>query len=299
MFDIQTLLPGQKITRPGVYRMSSEQYHSDCCDGPSISSSGLRQIINRSPKHYWAKSYLNPDREPEEDKEFFEFGRAAHTLLLGESGFRQKFAIRPEQWTDWRSGAAKQWRDDMRAAGRSVLVRDQIKAIHGIKNSLAENPAIQAGLLQGHVECSIVWKVGDIWVKTRPDVLPTTSGMAADIKTTTDARGDAIRNAVQEHGYNQQGALIGQGLKEVLGIDMTDFVLVWCEKAAPFDINISPIDGEWLAWGHRQNRKAIEIFARCWEAKKWPGYVQEITTGMPDWVRKSFQQQVKYGLLEE
>lgn len=299
MFEIQTLMPGQKITRPGVYQMTTEQYHSDCCDGPSISSSGLRQIINRSPKHYWADSYLNPAKAPEEPKPYFDFGRAAHTLLLGESGFRQKFAIRPEQWTDWKTSAARQWRDDMRASGRSILTREDIKAIHGIKNSLAAEHIIKTGLLQGYVECSIVWKVGDVWIKARPDVLPTTGGVVADIKTTTDARYDAIRKAVHEHGYHQQGALIGQGLKAVLDLDMSDFFLVWCEKPEPNDINISKIDDEWLSWGKRQNRKAIEIFSRCWETKTWPGYHQDIITTLPDWARKSFEAQVKFGLLEE
>ncbi|KAF0125718.1 MAG: phage protein [Xanthobacteraceae bacterium] len=34
----------------------------------------LRQIRQRSPAHYWSKSYLNPDREPDGDKPHFNLG---------------------------------------------------------------------------------------------------------------------------------------------------------------------------------------------------------------------------------
>jgi hypothetical protein len=103
---------GEKITEPGCYLMPIEAYHSDCAAGPSISSSGLRQIEQESPAHYWAQSYLNPDREQEEDSEAFILGRAAHHLLLGEGSFAQKFCVRPAEWSDWRTKAAQQWRAD-------------------------------------------------------------------------------------------------------------------------------------------------------------------------------------------
>jgi len=33
------------ITEPGIYRnVPMDVYHSDCCDGPSISSSGLPEL---------------------------------------------------------------------------------------------------------------------------------------------------------------------------------------------------------------------------------------------------------------
>ena len=95
-----------KITTPGIYDLPIEVYHSDVTDGPSISSSGLRMIEDKSPLHYWDTSPLNPDREPQQDKPYFSLGRAVHTLILGEDGFATNYAVRPEEFPDWRTKAA-------------------------------------------------------------------------------------------------------------------------------------------------------------------------------------------------
>jgi hypothetical protein len=44
-------VPGTLISEPGIYAMALEEYHSQCCVGPSVSSSGLRKIFdpNSSP----------------------------------------------------------------------------------------------------------------------------------------------------------------------------------------------------------------------------------------------------------
>lgn len=298
--EVLTLKPGEKVTKPGIYAgIDLEAYHGDICDGPSISSSGLRLIDSRSPAHYWAQSYLNPKREPREHNDAFDFGHAAHVLLLGEAGFRDKFAIRPERWSDWRTKDAQAWRREMQEAGRIVLTPEQVEGIRRIASVMAADPLIQAGLLQGDVERSLFWKdeITGVWLKSRPDVLPVSDGMAADLKTTTDASPDAIQRAVHSYGYHMQGSLVGDALKQVLGVEMTEFVLIWIEKSAPYAINISPVDAEWLGWGARQNRRALDTFARCVESGQWPAYPSEITTSMPEWLRKSFEAQDKFGLL--
>lgn len=293
---------GQKITKAGIYSgVPMEAYHSDICDGPSISSSGLRLLDSRSPAHYWAQSYLNPNRKPEEQKDAFDFGRAAHTLLLGESDFKKRYAVRPDEWSDWRTKDAKAWRDEMREAGRTVLVPDDLVAIRGMAASLARDPSIQAGLLQGHVERSIFWqdRKSGVWLKCRPDVIPVSDGIAGDIKTTTDASPDKIQRAVQSWGYDAQGALVGEAFRQVLGFEMTDFVLVWIEGDNPWAVNVSPVDPEWISYGARRNRRAIDKFAKCIEAGEWPAYPSEITTSMPDWLRKRVETETKFGLLPE
>lgn len=293
---------GQKITKPGIYSgVPMEVYHSDCCAGPSISSSGLRLLDSRSPAHYWAQSYLNPNREPEEPKEAFSFGQAAHALLLGESGFREKFAVRPEHWSDWRTSAAKEWREAEQAAGRTIITPDDVARIKAIAENLSREPLVQSGFLRGHVERSLFWKDErtGMWLKARPDVIPHADAVVVDIKTTTDASPDRIQRAVLDHGYALQGSLIGAGLRSVLGITMTEFVLVWVEKASPFAVNISPVDPEWIGWAGRQVRRAIDTFARCIETGQWQSYQSDLTTSMPSWLRTRLEAEVKYGMLPD
>lgn len=293
---------GKPISRPGIFsHVAIEQYHGDLCVGPSISSSGLRTIEAKTPLHYYATSYLNPDRLPEEPKDHFSFGKAAHTLLLGEEGFRDQFVTRPGEWDSWRTKASQEWKAAQIAAGRTVLNPQDVVAIRHIANQLAADPLVQSGILQGKVEHSLVWqdKITGVWLKSRPDVIPSADGVLVDLKTTTDASPEAVVNSIKTYGYALQGALAGMGMEAVLGVQMTDFVLVWIEKSSPYAVNISPVDSEWIYWARRQLRRAIDTFAKCVETNEWPGYSGEATAFMPPWLKKRFEEQAETGELPE
>ena len=95
MTETVTIKDEREVREFGMFAMSLEWYHADCCDGPSISSTGLRTIWTRSPAHYWATSALNPKRVDPEDKPDFSIGRAGHhLLLLGRKGFDEEFVVR-------------------------------------------------------------------------------------------------------------------------------------------------------------------------------------------------------------
>lgn len=290
---------GSKISTPGIYdAVPMAAYHGDLCDGPSVSSSGLRLIEAKTPAHYYATSYLNPNRIEQDEKDAFDFGRAAHSLLLGESGFFKQFTVRPEAFKDYRTKAAQEWRDSTRAEGLTPLTSDDLAAIKAIAANLDAHP-LARDLLRGHIEQSLVFKDGPtgVWLKSRPDVLPIADGVVADLKTTTDASPEAVQRTIMNFGYAMQGALIGKAMKAVLDIDMTAFALVFVEKAAPFAVNVVEVDLDWIAYAGRQLRRAIDTFARCVETDTWPGYEGEPVVYMPDWLRKRLDMEMDTGLL--
>jgi hypothetical protein len=300
--NVKQYTPGTKISEPGCYEgLPIELYHGDCTDGPGISSSGLRTIESKTPLHYWMNSYLNPDRLPPEPKDHFAFGQAAHTLLLSENGFREKFVVRPDQWKDWRKDAAKVWRDEQQANGKTVLVPEDLKVIRHIANQLAADPLVASGILHGAIEHSMLWKdtKTGVWLRARPDVIPSADGVLVDLKTTTDASPEAVQRTVLNFGYAMQGSLAGLGMEATLGTKMTDFVLVWMEKKPPYAVRVSPVDPEWLYWGQRQLLRAINTFARCVETNTWPGYEGEAAIHMPQWLRSRFEDEDKHGLIPE
>lgn len=290
-----------KIAEAGVYSLTMEQYHSDICVRPSISSSGLRTIEAKTPAHFWSTSYLNPDAEVPEQSDHFAFGRAAHTLLLGESDFAERYVVRPDCWSDWRTKDAKAWREEQISVGRTVLTDSDIAAIRGVAASLEREPLIRSGLLQGQIETSLVWPDAPtgVFLKSRPDVLPVADGVVVDLKSTTDASPDAVQRAIMNHGYAMQGALVGQGLENVLGIRMSAFALVFIEKSAPFAVNVVEVDPEWISYAARQLRRATDRFARCVETGDWPGWEGERVVMMPSWFRQRLEIQAELGQLPE
>lgn len=315
--NLITLPQGQLITKPGVYDLTMDAYHGQPCDGPSISSGGLRTIWNKSPAHFWHESRMNPanweDRPIEEgsvetervfihdgDRPHFALGRAAHHLLfLGRKGFDAEYAVRPEKWKDWRTDAAKSWRAEQIKAGLTIITDAELADIAGMARSLAENPLVKRGLLDGQVERSLIWKdeLTGIWLKSRPDNLTTSGSDASDLKTTTAVDDETIERTLGGLGYHVQGDLVRRGMKAVLGVDMTSFALVFVEKTAPWCNRVIEIHPEDLVRGSMQIDVAAAEFANCVATGVWPGpggYAKDAEyMPLPVWARKRIDAQLE------
>jgi PDDEXK-like domain of unknown function (DUF3799) len=274
---------GHAISKPGLYgALGLEAYHAaNICNGPSISSSGLRAIFNQSPAHFFAEWRGNPNRVERGDSRHFIIGRAVHHLLLGEPFFAKLFAIQPEEYEGakgemkpWSNNATdcKKWHAERRKEGRSVLTLEEIENIRGMAEQLGAHPIIRAGALNGLIERSVFWKdQSGMWLKSRPDSIPGDSGDFVDLKTTTSVRwGDLVRT-IGDCGYHQQGALVRRAAREVLGIEHPTFTLVFVEKKNPWCVRVVTLKESDLDRGDKQNRIATDQFAACLKAGRWPG----------------------------
>lgn len=310
------LWDGEPITKPGLYAdIPIEVYHgrADLCDGPSISSSGLRTIFKDGPAAYWCESPLNDNREDkDEDPDHFRLGKAAHTLFLGEGDFWSQFAVEPETYPakggdlkPWNNNATycREWKEQRQDAGLSVLKRKQFEQIEGMagrrpwqsdpsaatpESGLANSKLVGEGLLNGLVEHSLIWRdeATGIWLRSRPDLIPSHDRALVDLKTSAEAD---LKRAVWKRGYHMQGALAAEGLRQVFGIELEVFLLVFIRTDRPYAVvplTVETIDGrDPLAVGAANNRRAIETFARCWEAKCWPAHSGDIVpVPMPDFI---------------
>ena len=272
---------GKTISKPGIYSgIPLNIYHSQwICDGPSVSSSGLRRVLEingGSPAHFYDEWSGNPQAAEPEDKPHFLLGRAAHFLFLEGSkrggAFSKSFAIRPDDFPDYRSKAARDWRDDQTARGRMPLTGEQVEAITGMAMQIALAP-LAISLLTGRIEQSLFYrdsKTG-LWVKARPDVIPNDSGDYADLKTTTRTSFPLLMNTVGSCAYHQQAAVIREASAQVLGLGMTSFSLVFVESKRPHCVRIVVLDPRDIDLGHRQNRRALDLIADCIKHKRWPG----------------------------
>lgn len=71
----------------GLVECTNEQYHS----GPGVSKSKL-DAIAISPLNYWDQ-YVNPDREPREEKHCFAVGDGTHKLVLEPGTFELTYGV--------------------------------------------------------------------------------------------------------------------------------------------------------------------------------------------------------------
>ncbi len=290
----ERLWDGKPISEPGIYRkIPMEAYHGQLTVAPSISSSGLREIENRSPLHYWATSYLNPDRPEEDSTPTLDFGRAVHTLLLSEDGFRDDYVTRPESYPDDKTGefkpwsgnskVCKEWLADRKKEGKTVLLASQVKDIQGMAERLSRDQTA-VDLLRGRVERSIIIKdKTGVYVKSRPDSIPA-DAIIADLKTCADASPIAVQRSIINYGYLQQMALAITAMETVGAVKVSESVLLFVENSYPYAYNIKPLDNGDVYTAMRQNRRAIDTFAECLRNGDFPTYADNMLTwSAPKW----------------
>lgn len=305
---------GKPISRPGLYsgvpmrNDAGNGYHQNLCVRPSLSSTGIKTIFNKSPAHYFKDSYLNPDAEPPKDSEAFAFGRAAHHLLLGESGFRDQFVLRPKTFRDeegkskpWSGNTTycRDWAKEQAALGLTVITEAELENIRGMRDSLKREPLVRAGILNGLIEHSMVWqdKETGVWLKARPDAMPAADMCVADLKTCADITDDGIERAISDSDLHVQAALVGMGLRALTGRETESFNLVFVEKAKPHCVRVRELMPLDLELGEQQIRAVLPIFAKAVETGVWhgPGGGQQDAqyAGVTPWRRKAIERQLQ------
>lgn len=300
---------GLPITEPGLYRnVPIERYHSDpgLFNGEfSISSTGLKAIARR-PLEYWRTSHYNPFRKEPKSTDAFEFGKAAHMLILGEDGFSERYALQPDTYINskgvesawnYNSNVCRSWRDEMRMSGRSIITNSEIEAIREIANSLRQKTLVQEGILNGLIERSVFHKIGSIWVRVRPDVWPRYGGDFVDFKTAASVDDESLSKALYETGNYIQAGLTRWVVRELFGDDaFSSFTFAYAEKSEPFDVRFKQLDQEDLDLGELQARRAFDILEHCIQSGEWPGYdghEDDVTwTRMSDFNRKRVRKQL-------
>jgi hypothetical protein len=286
----------QRITEPGSYAMPHEVYHSDCCDGPSLSSTGARLLVQKCPAVY---RHLQDNPEVKEE---FDIGNATHLLVLQPDVYRTKVAELPFQ--NYRAQEACAARDEARAVGLIPLTIPQQNQVHAMRAALLADD-IARHAFRGEVEQSLFARDPDypgIWLKCRPDIR---AGYLVDVKTTTDVEPGAFERAIGNYGYHQQAAWYRMVVEMVLGERPKGFYFLAVQKSPPYLVETMRLDEEAMAWGDILNRRARSIFHWCCAHDRWPSYRARITgpsvaidVGLPAWHLRELQRRLEAGELE-
>ncbi len=300
---------GNQIATPGIYRgIPLADYHRpDLCVEVSVSSSIFRTIINKSPKHAFNKSQLNPAYSPDDEQnEAMSLGRFLHSAVAGEP-FEHDCVLRPatvggvayqgnrKEWREWKAAQA--------AAGKYILTPEMAEKAKAMIIALGQFPLVQQGMLNGAPERSLIWRdPRGFWKKARPDQMPNDSGDFADLKTT--GRGvlyQETQRSIIDGGYHQQGAMVLEGAR-ALGIPATSFTLLWVESKSPHCVRAQTLKDEDLARGDALNELAAKMFLDCYRSGVWPGPGDDRPDAeyvdLPDWYRKSVDDRIKFELRE-
>lgn len=294
------------ITAPGAYDdIPAEDYHGNAnlLPGPSLSSSGAKLLIDRSPAHFWWNSPLNPNRE-ENDAPHFRIGRMAHDFLLLPDRIEDSYFILPEGFS---ASATKKFahvieaRDLAIKNGKTVLTHKEYETVRGVADAIGMDATARVAMSAGRSEVTIAWKDEEtgVWCRCRPDWLPDSVVNGGEVRAVTDLKFMApdncspqgFANAIRKFGYHMSAGFYSTGIEKVFGYAPTHWLHLVIEKAPPFTVSPYVLPAADIERGKAQMRIALRKFADCLAADKWPGYADgPIDVGLASFDRRLIDQ---------
>lgn len=269
-----------EITEPGLHPdLSAEEYHAQ---RTSLSSTGARRILQAPALFRYEQDH------PQPRKDTFDFGTAAHRLVLGDG---------PElvvvEASDWRTKAAREERELAALAGGVALLAADYERVTDMADAIRRHPIASALFApgSGRPEQSLFWRdePTGIMRRARVDWLPNRRDgrlIVPDYKTTVSAHPEAIARSVETYGYHQQAAWYLDGIRALDLDEKPAFLLVFQEKTAPYLITVVELDMVALRIGAAKNRRALDTYRSCVESGQWPGYVPDhepFYLSLPPW----------------
>lgn len=296
------LIAAAEVTGPGVYNLPAAEYHAR----PELSSTGVRKLLPPSCpalfKHWRAKG--------EQPTDAFDFGTAAHRLVLGVGE-----EIEEIKADSWRSSKDRTRADDARADGKVPLLSKDVGTVHEMAEKLREHPIASALFApgSGQPEQTLIWKAkGDFVLDIGGEPVPGTGTVPCralvdwlrppsagrlllpDYKTCASAAPPDVEKAIARYGYHIQGAFYLAGLRALgLADDAARFLLVMQEKTAPYLVTVVEPDDTAMRMGAIRVRQALDLYAQCTAIGEWPGYADDVVLAeLPPWETRELKGEV-------
>lgn len=297
-----------KITKPGLYDLTHEHYHSDPTPNGSLSSSGAFTLANDCPAEYLH------ERTTKVFKRVFDIGNASHLMTLEPEQYDRRVIIirgetkKGQPSKGYQSQEAKDQRDDAYAANKIPLLAEEDEMVRAMRLVLAEHPIGRVAFTNGRAEQSIFWRDSEfgIWCRTRPDWIPTASRYLINWKSAASAHPDDIAKQIFNLGYFAKSAWEMDGIEAVTGTRPERFCLLVQSKSPPHLVTPVWLHPEDLTWGSILNRYARGVYAWCGERGEWPGYQPDLmsvpkafdTIRMPGWALRELEKRHEAGQFE-
>lgn len=296
-------VPDEKLIRePGTYDVPMRDYLADPVAGGSLSSTGARLLMKPGGPARLRYALDHPDEDPNDD---FDFGRAAHQVVLGDVENHivvVEGSVNARGNTEWRTNDVKKKVDDARAAGLTPIRPEAWARVQAMAAAINDNPTA-AGLIHsasGRPEQTLVWKddaLTGVWCRARVDWFRTRKAghrlLIVDYKTTkSDAAPDTFAKSAADYGYFVQAAFYIAGVS-ALGLDDDPaFLLIVQEKDPPYLVNVLELDDTALTLGRNFVTGALGLYAECRRTGRWPGFGRDVgLVSLPAWFLRRYDEE--------
>lgn len=226
----------------------------------AVSKSSLWTLHTRSPAHA---------RVEKEESNAMKMGTAVHCAVLEPDVFEERFVRGPDD----RRG--NKWKEALDEHGARLLTSGDYDDALAVRDVLMRDPVIRrltgAGVVR---EASAFWTDEETGLecRIRPDAYDPKRALMADLKMTTDARGEKWRQRVEDFGYHLQEPWYSDGWPLAGGGEVAAFCFIVVEDKPPFEFNIFELEPAAAEEGRAIGRAALRRWAECRSTDRWPGY---------------------------
>ena len=269
-----------RISEPGIYNLSDEDYLADPVIVPSLNNSTITKLLV-SPAHAWTshpRLGMAPDAESDSTAAQ-DIGHVAHAMFLhGED------RVRVLNVSDFRSNKAKEMRDAAIAAGRIPLKLDAYEGVRRVVDKLEAFRLRTGAFTGGKPEQTLIWPEGIEWGRCKVDWLPDEpSAYLWDLKTTS-VLASAESFARSPFGYDTQAVWYARGSECVRGEPPEGMRFCVVETKPPYGIKEFEYSPAAIDNAYEDVMTAIQTWSRCRETGAWPDYPDEIEwIDIPPW----------------
>lgn len=277
MISVNPAIPGLGgpiLTAGGVFDdlPEAEYFSVNLLPEWSLSASGITKLLPEPfggcpAKFQWDR--LNP----EDPKKHYDFGHAAHRLVLGKGA-----EIASIDFPAWTTKEARAAREAAREAGKTPLLKVEADRAKLMADTLFAHPFAGNAFRNGKAEQSLIWRDEEfgIWCRSRLDYSPNVGTIYANYKTAIAADNESLARAIWNYGYFAAAAFYIEGIKATGLCENPTYLFVFQEKEPPHLVVCVQPTATQIEWGNIINRHAKSVFARCLRTGVWPGYTDDV-----------------------
>jgi hypothetical protein len=274
--------------------ITSEAYHGDPADTPSLNSSTARLLLTATPAHAKAQHPRLADLPiRQRTSKAMDIGTAVHQLLLKDD--RVDVA---DDYADFRTNEAKAWRDLVRAQGRIPMLRHEWDAANEVADALRERMLElpkPTPFTAGTPEATIIYRDRGAVCRARLDWLRDDLTLIDDLKITTrTASPSKWQRTIFDLGYDVQAAMYVRAVVAMWAtqnplmddLESPRFRWVVAEAYPPYAVTTVELSEQAMYAARVKVDTAIQIWRECLETGEWPAYSREtFIAETPGWQR--------------
>lgn len=242
---------------------------------PMLHQSIATVLINKSPLHAYHRKFV--EREgPETDAT--NLGDLCHALMLGG---KEIVAV---EANDWRTNAAKEQREAIKADRKIAVLAHKLREAEGIAATLTAGLEKRGIILNGVSEQTAIWQSPTgVWCAGRLDHLWLNKKTAQilDFKFVADASKRKCESSMIQYGYDIQHAAYVQAIgtihPELAGRVTMRFVFI--ETEPPYAMRLMPLAGSMRTSGEYRWGKAVDLWRNLLDEygteHPWPAYYDD------------------------